>query len=134
MNLFGKVLVIDDNPDVCALLMEILTPAGYSVETAANGYEGYIKFCHMEFKAVITDLWMPVMDGMSVVVAIRRKSKHVPIILITGLEKKEQFIEAVEMEGADFVIRKPFEKATLLNAVTTLLNRDSPLQSSLNLA
>lgn len=121
----GKILVVDDTAEVLSLLTEILTGAGYCVETAVDGREGYAKFEHTAYAAIMIDLWMPVMDGMSVIVAIRKKNKSIPIILITGLEKREKFIEAASEAGADCVIKKPFKNDNVLETLAVLLHRDS---------
>lgn len=117
-----KILFIDDDPGIQGIMGETLVSAGYEVAFASNGEEGLTKFDRECFQAVITDLWMPVMDGISTVVALRVKDKNIPIILISGLENKDEFIAVGAEVGANQVLRKPVPDALLLDTLSDLLN------------
>ena len=101
-----KILIVDDEADMLEIASEVLGEMGYITETAQNGREGLEKFERMNFDAIVTDLWMPVMDGVSMIVAVRRKNITIPIIAITGTIKNEQFLESASQLGADLIIRE----------------------------
>lgn len=121
-----KILVIDDEYAICQFISETVADIGFATETAVNGREGLAKFEQTGFRAVITDLWMPVMDGVSTIVAIRRKDVAIPIILMTGYDKKEQLIQAATEHGANCILKKPFSPADLIDALGSLIVNGEP--------
>jgi CheY-like chemotaxis protein len=122
----SKILIIDDEKAMCDLVSEMLAAAGYATESAVTGREGLGKFAQGHFRAVITDLWMPVMDGVSTIVAIRRKDKTIPIVLMTGYSEKEQLVNSAILNGASCILTKPFSMVTLKNALDFLNITNEP--------
>ena len=112
----AKILIIEDEEDVCNLLKDILTYEGHEVETASNGKRGIEKFKKKVFDMVLTDLGMPGMSGWQVAEKIKGINGNVPIALITGwsIDLKESEIKE---RGIDFVIKKPYELDQLVNMV-----------------
>jgi signal transduction histidine kinase len=111
-----RILVIDDEPDVCEIACRILEGEGVEVCACGSGAEGLRRFEEDGFDLVLTDLGMPGMDGYEVVRRIRGKSPDIPIVIMTGwgvsIEKEE--LEARAVSG---VLLKPFSLEDLLGHV-----------------
>lgn len=108
----SKVLVIDDEEGITAVIQEALSLHGYDVQTALDGSEGIWKFKNQRFDLVITDIMMPKTDGNSVVRYIRASNRRsTPIIGMSGTP--------LLLNDSDFdkVLFKPFPLQNLINAV-----------------
>ncbi len=116
-----KILVIDDDINICELLRLNLTQEGYEVKTANDGVEGINYFKMYEPDLVLLDVMMPRKDGWQVCREIREMSAK-PIIMVTA--KGEVFDKVLGLElGADDVITKPFEKQEVLARIKAVLRR-----------
>ncbi|MBW1850455.1 MAG: sigma-54-dependent Fis family transcriptional regulator [Deltaproteobacteria bacterium] len=107
-----SVLVVDDEPDMRSALSHALTRSGYSVESAANGFEALAKFKSEDFGIVITDVKMPEMSGMQVLGEIKKISPQIPVIMITAYGTINSAVEAMKEGASDYII-KPFSSETL---------------------
>lgn len=109
-----RILVVDDEPNMLRLLKTILTSkTGYEVTTTNNPLE-VSKFLQDEsFDLVITDLKMPLIDGMDLVDIIRKIKVNLPIIIITAYGTTKIAEEALQRGAYDFII-KPFRTETIL--------------------
>ncbi|VAW28543.1 Chemotaxis regulator - transmits chemoreceptor signals to flagellar motor components CheY [hydrothermal vent metagenome] len=115
--MLNTLLIVDDSESIRELISSNLKDAGYKVIKAVNGQDGLDKLC-AEVKLVVTDLNMPIMDGITMIKNIRKNPsyKHMPIIMLTTesqLEKKNAAREA----GATAWMVKPFEEDKLLGVV-----------------
>jgi DNA-binding response OmpR family regulator len=107
-----RVLIIDDEEDIVALLRYTLERAFYDVEVAKDGLEGLKKFQNTHFDAVITDIKMPVLDGYHVAHHIRSSDRScTPIIAISGTRL------TVSNGAFNSVLLKPFSLNKLLKLV-----------------
>ncbi len=115
------VLVIDDNPEVRELLIDILSPE-YTILEAADGLEGWNKACEIVPDLIISDVLMPEMDGNQLCEKLKSSSitNHIPVILLTALPTTEDRIKGLK-HGADSYIPKPFEVEHLLVRVDKLI-------------
>ena len=104
-----RVLLVEDDKNLCFILKSSLEQmiGGYEVETAANGEEGLKRLVEGKFDVIVSDVEMPVMDGMTMVRHIREHHPQVAIIFITGLTTARDVINGYQ-SGADFYIKKPF--------------------------
>ena len=125
-----KILVIDDAADLCASFQARLTMEGYQVWTASNGRKGLQLYHDHSFDLVITDVFMPEMDGLEVVRTLRRLSTSLPIIVMSGGGNRDLdfLIEAKEF-GATRTISKPFHPDKLVAIIHALLS-STPQPSS----
>ncbi|MGV8075255.1 MAG: diguanylate cyclase [Syntrophobacteraceae bacterium] len=112
------ILVVDDEPQVCELLSEALTFLGHKVEVARDGKEAMDKIMDHSFTIVITDMDMPVMDGMELIKHMAEGRIGADIIAITGHSMKYKYTDVVAAGAADF-IAKPFT----LNELEAKVNR-----------
>jgi len=116
-----KVLIVDDSPTMRRMVGLTLRQAGFEVIEGTNGQEGLQKLEREQVVLVITDLNMPVMDGIALVKAIRQLPHHcfTPILLLTteiGEDKKQ----AARAAGASGWMTKPFQPETLLKVVSRI--------------
>lgn len=104
-----RVLLVEDDKNLCFILKSSLKQmiGGYEVTTATNGKEGLELLEKGDFDVIVSDIEMPVMDGMSMVQHIRRHHPRLAIIFITGLTTARDVINGYQ-SGADFYIKKPF--------------------------
>ena len=117
-----KVLLVEDNPQLLATLVDFLRNMNYDVVSASDGLQG-LKLLETEkdgFDLVITDLVMPKISGNYLIQIIKKKVPDLPVIAITGWG---QYPGAFAIETqADKVLEKPFELPELDNAITDLLS------------
>jgi DNA-binding NtrC family response regulator len=116
-----RLLVVDDEPNMLRLLKTILMDkTGYEVITTNHPLEVGKLIQDMSFDLVITDLKMPLVDGMDLVDIIKKIDIHLPIVIITAYGTTETAEEAVQKGAYDF-ITKPFRKETILIAIKRAL-------------
>jgi len=114
-----RVLVVDDERQILRVLRAALQAAGYEVVTAADGREGLQQFQQQAPDLVITDLAMPVMDGVELVRTIRERSP-VPVIVLSVRNTETMKVQALD-EGADDYLTKPFSTPELLARIRVRL-------------
>ena len=126
-----KILVVDDDTNICELLRLYLTKEGYQVTTANDGEEGLDKFNQVKPDMVLLDVMMPKMDGLEVCRRIRMSNAQVGIIMLTARTQEMDKVTGL-MTGADDYVTKPFSPAELTARVDALLRRagDVPLVSA----
>lgn len=112
------ILTIDDSASVRQMVSMTLTAAGHSIIEAADGAEGYTKAIAQPVHAVLTDLNMPVMNGIEFIRKYRQhpSSKGVPIILLTT-ESDEELKRQAKEAGATGWIVKPFKQDQLVAVI-----------------
>jgi DNA-binding response OmpR family regulator len=119
-----KVLVTDDDSNICDLIEIYLQKEGYKVYKASNGIEALKTFGEKQIDLIVLDIMMPEMDGYDVLKQIR-KSSQVPIVMLTA--KGETFDKVLGLElGADDYIVKPFEPKELVARLRAVLRRYKP--------
>src|SRR5258708_1118799 len=123
---FGKsrVLVVDDEPQITRVLRTVLTSQGYEVRTAAEGEAALTNFKEWSGELVITDLYMPHMNGVELCRRIRAVSA-VPIIVLSVKGEERTKVEALD-SGADDYVTKPFGIEELMARVRAALRRAGP--------
>lgn len=119
-----KMLIVEDNSRVSALLKRGLESQGYQVYIAEEAEEGLILLEKIDFDLIITDIMLTGMDGITFCKKIRRSGKKIPIIMLTALGTIDEKIEGFDA-GADDYLVKPFEIRELYARVKALLQRKS---------
>jgi two-component system KDP operon response regulator KdpE len=117
----SRVLVVDDEPQITRVLRTVLASQGYQVQTAAEGQSALNTFTEFRPELVITDLFMPHMDGLELCRRIRAVS-NVPIIVLSVKGEERSKVEALD-SGADDYVTKPFGIDELLARVRATLRR-----------
>ena len=118
------ILVIDDDRDLCDLLVEYLKPEGFEVETAYDGEKGIEKALTGKYSIVVLDVMLPGRhDGYDVLKQIRARAA-MPVLMLTARGDEVDRIIGLEM-GADDYLSKPFNPRELLARIRAILRRSS---------
>ena len=125
------ILIVDDDEQTLSILQEATEDLGVKVETAINGEDGLKTLQSNKIDVVISDLKMPVMNGIDFMRKSRDSGYHLPFIIVTGYGDKETSIKALRLGAFDF-IEKPFEwdhiEATIKEAIQSSQKSQSLLE------
>lgn len=124
----SKILIVEDDLSIQALLHDFIQEAGHSVVLASDGVEALAKFSGQDFDLVLLDIMLPKIDGYGVCEVIRQKS-DVPIIMLTALDGEENQIRGLDLQADDY-ITKPFSMPVLLRKIAAVLRRSSKPEST----
>jgi two-component system chemotaxis response regulator CheY len=118
-----RLLVIEDDPDLLAVMVRVLTRAGYDVEGAASGTKGLAFAEASQLSLVLTDIIMSDMDGIEVLLALRKRRPDVPVVAVSGGGKLPgaEFLDLASRLGAAATLCKPFSPEELLAIVQQTL-------------
>jgi signal transduction histidine kinase/ActR/RegA family two-component response regulator len=122
VKLRGRVLVVDDGPDNRLLLGTILESLGLEVDTAEHGQEAIELLASRPFDAVLMDMQMPVMDGLTAVRTLRARGDRTPIIAATAHAMREELDRCLEA-GCDDCVTKPIDPEALVRVLSAQLDR-----------
>ncbi len=124
-----RVLVAEDDPRIAGALAEALTAAGYAVEIEADGEIVWHRGDTEEFDAVVLDLGLPSVDGLTTLKRWRKAGRSAPVIILTARDGWEERVEGIEAGADDYVI-KPFRMEEVIARVRAVLRRSGGLASS----
>jgi len=118
-----KLLVVDDSITSRVLLHDILLSSGYTVQTAVDGIDALTTLREEDFDLVVTDVEMPRMNGFELTESIRRDEKFhgLPVVLVTGLESKEDRERGFDVGADAYIIKSSFDQSNLLEVIERLL-------------
>lgn len=116
----GTILIIDDEPDICALFKQILGREDYRVLTALNGLDGIARNNTDNPDLIILDLKMPKMDGVATLKSIRQTDPEVTVIILTGYGSAATIRDVLDLNVFEY-IAKPFENETIRRVVKEAL-------------
>ena len=111
-----KILYVEDEPDVQMALAAIIRRRSGELILASNGQEGYEKFLEHTPDLIITDIKMPIMDGLEMSKKIREHSRSVPIVITTAFNDTSFLIDAIDTGINQFVL-KPIDSQKLFSAI-----------------
>ena len=117
-----RLLVVEDDRDLNRQLVTALTDAGYAIDTATDGEEGHFLGDTETYDAVILDLGLPKMDGISVLEQWRRDDRKMPVLILTARDRWSDKVAGMDA-GADDYVAKPFHMEEILARVRALLRR-----------
>ena len=117
-----RVLIIEDEPAIAGDIQRAVAEAGYVADVAVDGEEGWFRASTEDYDAVLIDLGLPKLDGLSVVRKLRDEGSIVPILVLTARGAWLQRVEGIDA-GADDYLTKPFEMEELLARLAALLRR-----------
>ncbi len=119
-----KILLIDDDEELCSLLGELLEREGFSVEAQHRGFQGLNRAIEGSHDLVILDVMLPELDGFEILRRLRRQSR-VPVLMLTARGEDVDRIIGLEL-GADDYLPKPFNPRELVARVRAILRRYEP--------
>lgn len=117
-----NILVVEDNIDLCSLLVSELKRSNYNVMFANDGEQAMELFDNKHFDLIITDIMMPKIDGFELVSYIRKTNKNIPILIITAKSSQNDKYEGFDAGTDDYMV-KPVDIDELLLRVKALLRR-----------
>lgn len=116
-----RVLIVDDDRDLCRLIKDYLEPLGYEVSAAHQGMEGLERACAEGWSAVILDVMLPGMNGFELLKRLRARS-NVPVLMLTARGEESDRIAGLEV-GADDYLPKTFSTRELLARLRAVTRR-----------
>ena len=124
-----RLLVVEDDPDLRRQLTAALTDAGYAVDAAKDGEEGHFLGDTEPYDAVVLDLGLPIIDGVSVLEKWRRAGRKMPVLILTARDRWSDKVAGFDA-GADDYVAKPFHMEEVLARIRALLRRAAGHASS----
>ncbi|GAB4063249.1 response regulator transcription factor [Uliginosibacterium sediminicola] len=125
-----KILLVEDEPTLQAQLVQLLSEAGYTLETSAEGRDARYRGESEDFDAVVLDLGLPGLDGLSVLRHWRNAQRRMPVLILTARGAWHEKVEGMDA-GADDYLAKPFHGEELLARLRALIRRSAGLASPL---
>jgi two-component system OmpR family response regulator len=119
-----RLLVIEDDKDLAGQLAKALTDAGYAVDVAHDGEEGHYLGDTAPYDAVILDLGLPVVDGITVLDRWRRAGRTMPVLVLTARDRWSEKVAGFDA-GADDYVAKPFNMEEVLARIRALIRRSA---------
>src|ERR1041385_5112369 len=117
-----RILVVEDQPRMAALLCRGLSEEGYAVDTAADGLDGLWRATEFDYDTIILDLRLPGIDGFAVCAHPRARGRWAPVLMLPAGDAIEDRVRGLDT-GADDYLTKPFALAELLARVRALIRR-----------
>jgi DNA-binding response OmpR family regulator len=127
------ILIVEDDEGLQKYLKELLLDNGFTVHAIPNGLEALEQFNKSEPDLILLDLGLPVMTGETVLQEIRKKTKDVPIILLTAKDSINDIVQGFNL-GADDYITKPFVADELIARINAKLRKQSDTDMILKVA
>jgi DNA-binding response OmpR family regulator len=131
-----KILIIEDERRLARLLKQGLEENGFTVDLAHDGAEGQFQVENYPYDAVLLDLMLPEVDGLTILASLRERGNDVPVLIITARGEVEDRIRGLNL-GADDYLAKPFDLDELIARLRALIRRSrgkpSPLLTVENL-
>lgn len=118
-----RLLLVEDEPDLAAVVQSGLTQSGYAVEWVERGSEALERLAEGGYSLVLLDVMLPDTDGWSVCETLRRRRDPVPVLMLTARDSVEDRVHGLE-SGADDYLPKPFDFRELRARVRALLRRE----------
>ena len=119
-----RLLVVEDDPDLNRQLVTAFTDAGYAVDKASDGEEGHFLGDTEPYDAVVLDLGLPVLDGVSVLEKWRRSGRKMPVLILTARDRWSDKVAGFDA-GADDYVAKPFHMEEVLARIRALVRRSA---------
>ena len=124
-----RVLVVEDEPRLARQLRATLEGAGYAVDVAADGEEGHYLGSNESYDAVVLDLGLPEVDGLTVLDRWRKEGKATPVLVLTARDSWSDKVSGLDT-GADDYMAKPFQMEELIARLRALIRRAAGNASS----
>jgi len=115
-----KILIVDDNPNMSSLLVEMLEVFNYDAVRATDGHDALDKVGSSDIAMVITDMRMPKMSGLELLQAVKKQQPNLPVVMISGYSIDEFDSELVTTK-ADGFLNKPFMMSDIEKLLSDLL-------------
>jgi two-component system response regulator HydG len=125
-----KILIIDDDVDICTLLKRFLERKGFEVSTSFKGQDGIQQFKDGDYDVVLTDFRLPDMDGVEVLKTIKKIKPATPVIVITGYSDVGQAVKVIRLGAFEYVTKPIFPEEILMLVEDALKQKDIAPESN----
>ncbi len=123
-----KILIVDDDRDICEYMRTMLEATGYEVATLSDPTRAVDRVREEEFHVLIIDLMMPKMDGIELIQRIRKVDSDVAIVVFTGYPSVETAVDALKLNVSDYV-KKPFDMDDFREKIADILRKKGLLRN-----
>lgn len=129
-----KILLIEDDKNLCNMIKQQLTKENYIVDACTSGEDGIVYALNPDngYNLAIIDRMLPVIDGLTIIKAMRKKQSTIPVIIITGMSELNDKIDGLD-NGADDYLVKPFHIPELSARIRALTRRPITISEKNNL-
>lgn len=119
-----KILIVEDDPDLLKILADKFTNEGFVVATARDGEEGLVEISHNQPDAVLLDVIMPRMDGITMLKKLRAEPSHkdIPVLILTNLADSDAVVTSLEHGAFDYLIKTDWHLSEVVNKVKNRLH------------
>ena len=124
-----RLLIVEDEPNLLRQLRTALEGAGYAVDTATDGEDGHYLGSTEDYDAVILDLGLPEVDGLTILDRWRKEGKTMPVLVLTARDSWSDKVAGLDA-GADDYLAKPFQTEELIARLRALIRRAAGKASS----
>ncbi|MCA3256058.1 MAG: response regulator, partial [Alphaproteobacteria bacterium] len=124
-----RVLIVEDEPNLQRQLRNTLESAGYAVDSASDGEDGHYLGSTESYDAIVLDLGLPEVDGLTVLDRWRKEGKQTPVLVLTARDSWSDKVQGLDA-GADDYLAKPFQTEELIARLRALIRRASGNASS----
>ena len=122
-----KILIVNDDPVVLEVMKSLIASYGFSLATAADGQQAISKLQNDQFSIIITDINMPIMDGMELLQHVKANYPKIGVIVVTGLSEEYTYIDVINAGAIDFMT-KPFDSSELLAKLRRVIREQTLMQ------
>ncbi len=123
-----RILLVEDDPEMCSMLQQVLSGAGFSVDLAMDGATGLNKALSRRHAAIVLDLMLPRIDGLRLCNQLRHQGSSTPILMVTARNSINDRVRGLET-GADDYLHKPFDSRELIARLQALIRRDRAVKT-----
>lgn len=117
-----KILIVEDEPKLASLLKDAVNTYCYSVTIALNGKEGIEKFLKVKPDIIITDIMMPILDGLDMTIKIKEINQDIPIIVLSAFGDQEKLLKAIDVGITKYFI-KPLDPDLFIEYILNLATK-----------
>lgn len=120
----ARIVIVEDEPEMAALLVQAFSESGYNCVSASNGVEGLALSRNADL--MLVDVMMPTLNGFMMVEELRREGSRVPVLYLSAKDQTKDIVRGFESGGDDYLV-KPFKLEELLARVKAILRRSRDL-------
>ena len=118
-----RLLLVEDDKKIASFLEKGLRESGFNVDVCHDGAEGLSLALMEEYDVAVMDIMLPLLDGLSVIEQMRKKSIQTPVLILSARQSVDDRIQGLQRGGDDYMV-KPFSFSELLARVQALIRRD----------
>ncbi|MDK9699542.1 MAG: response regulator [bacterium] len=123
-----RVLIVDDEVEIVRLLSEIISTVGWEAVGARDGLDAYELFKREKFDLIITDIYMPRMNGLELLAKVKKDKVEMPVMLITGYSHFKQLLQSLRYKPDGF-LQKPFDVSELILSIGNIQMDDQEMEA-----